>query len=132
MIWPIRSVAGELTYDVERVVESACEAAAGSSRNPRCSVAASVLAPHVVKLGAALLLSASTATAATWPGTQPGYAWVFLHYERCGAAAHAAVRLRPVRLLHEVLLCAVVTATYACRKSGGRYGSLDCACIAPS
>ena len=116
-MWQSRSVAGVLTHDVERIGESGCEVAAYISRYPTCSVTASVLAPHVVKLGAALLLSASTATAATWPGTQPVYAWVFLRYERCGAAARAAVRLRPVRLLHGVLPNAVVTATYACRKS---------------
>ena len=86
----IEGVAGELNiHDVERVGESAREAAPGRSRNPRCSVTASVLAPHVVKWGTAQLRSTSTAIAATLSGTRTGCVSVFLDSELFRVAAHA-------------------------------------------
>ena len=116
-MWPSRWVAGELTYDVERVGESACEAAAGSSRNPKCSVVASVLAPHVVKWGTAQLLSAWTAIAATWSGTRTGCVSVFLDSERFLVAAHAVPEVRPSAVVTSFVTKGNNRPTYACRKS---------------
>ena len=117
MMWASRWVAGELTHVAEGVGEYASESAASRSPNPRCPVTASVLAPHVATLYAAQLRSASTTTAASWPGTRAPHVSVFLSCERWCAAAHTAGGLRIVVMLHEVLLSADVTATCACRKS---------------
>ena len=85
------------------VGEYASESAASRSPNPRCPVTASVLAPHVATLYAAQLRSASTTTAASWPGTRAPHVSVFLSCERWCATAHAARGLRQVGMLHEVL-----------------------------